>query len=127
MKDVTLEEFIYPCVYYCIKRTGANMVPTEVLALPRNKFDQWDKRREGDIIIWHSFSKNSWKEMTVSLRSSLGVITTRFKDSFHFGVYEGGGFVSDLTTVKNVPTLRITPVEDWILPKEFIRKELLVF
>lgn len=127
MQDVMLEEFMWPCVHYAIKRTGSTLKPSEVLALPRKEFTDTQSLQCGDIVVWASKRrKNPFTEMTAGFREGVGPVMRRFKDNFHVAVYEGNGLFSDVTIRGNKgPTISVFRLDDWSSPDEVIAYALL--
>lgn len=128
MQDVMLEEFMWPCVHYAIKRTGSLLKPSAVLALPRRKFTDMKSLQCGDIVVWENRKrKNPFTEMTAGFRDGVGPVVRRFKDNFHVAVYEGSGFFSDVTIRGNKwPTISVFRLDDWNSPDEVIAYSLLI-
>lgn len=127
MQDVMLEEFMWPCVHYAIKRTGSPMKPSAVLELPRREFTGTQSLQWGDIVVWKSKQrKNPFIEMTAEFRDGVGPVVRRFKDDFHVAVYEGNGFFSDVSIRGNKrPTIRVFRLDDRRSPDEVIDYALL--
>lgn len=127
MQDVMLEEFMWPCVHYAIKRTGSPMKPSAVLALPRRRFTDTQSLQCGDIVVWESQRrKNPFTEMIAGFRDGVGPVMRRFKDNFHVAVYEGSGLFSDVTLRGSKgPTINVFELDDWSSPDEVIGYALL--
>lgn len=121
LNDVMMEEYMYPCVHYALKRIGSVLSPSETMKLPRQEFKSVDDLERGDIVVWVSKKRKPWIEMVIGMREGLGPVMRRFKDDFHVAVYEGDGMFSDVTLRgKQGPTVSVFPLTDWHAPDEVI-------
>lgn len=99
MDDVLIIEQVYPCRSYCFTRIGRkDLLTLEWLNNEFPKFlqDYSDSTSlvAGDILVWkNAGAKHEYYPVH---KQGSHVIFEKIKYSFHAGVYEGEGFVSDV-------------------------------
>lgn len=99
MNDVLIIEQVYPCRSYCFTRIGRKDLLT--LEWLNNEFPKLLQNYSdgmslavGDILVWKTADANS--EYYPVHKQGSHVIFEKIQYSFHAGVYEGDGFVSDV-------------------------------
>lgn len=94
--DVTLEDFMFPCFAYCMKRTGLNMSWIEFKKLAEKPVPDTALIPVGAILRWDCDNgENRWVQNFLTIKGQR-VISTWNNVNVHYGVYEGDGIVSDL-------------------------------
>lgn len=94
--DVELEEFMFPCFTYCMKRTGLNMDWTEFRQQKEQPVPDTALIPTGAILRWDCDNgENRWVQSFLTIKGQR-VISTWHNINVHYGVYEGDGIVSDL-------------------------------
>lgn len=122
MKDIYLENFAYPCVSYVKMRTGSCCSIEQLLSMPCNRYTATTILEKGDVVVWRHNMDIKITDVMLTIGEH-GVITTKARFDRHFGVYEGGGFVSDLTfdNDNHHPRIRLMQMSEHPTPREFIR------
>ena len=97
MKPVDLMGvFAYPCAWYAIQRAGLQVSPQDLMEKDATPFNQVASLKVGDILIHQtdSYPFKSTGGMEIGKR---GVVSRKVIHGRHFAVYEGNGYVSDVT------------------------------
>jgi len=118
-----LTQFFFPCVTYVLQRAGVDQTPEEFIGgvgWVLSSFNVKDVK-VGDIVCW----ANDQRLTEVTLEIVNGVpISERVAINNHYGVYEGGGRVSDLTIDGDsyAPRIRVMSVERSRTPDFIVRR-----
>lgn len=99
MNDVLIIEQVYPCRSYCLTRIGRkDLLTLEWLGKEFPKLLQEYSDNEalvvGDILVWNNSGANH-EYCPVHMQDGR-VIFEKIQYSFHAGVFEGNGLVSDV-------------------------------
>ena len=128
-KECYLAEFLYPCVTYVIRRLGLSISPEELYFMEGEDYTEGSTDLTvGDILVYISDDNDRWCDVILKF-TDRGPVTTRQHQGKHFCVYEGKGFISDLTFYRDndTPFLRQMPLsERKKLPKKVIRYSCLM-
>ena len=124
---IVLDEYMYPCANYVIKRLNLTMTPTELANIEPKKYSHNSELKPGDILVW---KRNNSKDTTTATLILHGqtVISTNVLTGLHFAVIEEDGLISDLIAVENsyLFTIRIRQLCDAPVPTGYISKSDLV-
>lgn len=116
LKDVHLEEFIWPCLTYVMRRTGFKGTIKQFLELPR--YDIPEDIPIGAVLWWNNTEKE--KNWQVTIENNV-VLETYTYNRGHFIVYEGNGLVSDLGFKENeIPYIRFRKLKELTPPDKMI-------
>lgn len=119
MKDVYLEPFIWPCLYYCIQRVCPDMSVSEFNTLPRRDYTREEvKHLPQGAILWYNNSEKE-TEWQLTVRGQIVTTTTTYNRG-HFMVYEGDGLVSDLGWRDGIPYIRFRKLDELSPPDKII-------
>lgn len=119
MKNVSLEPFIWPCLYYCIQRVCPGMSVREFNELPRLDYNlDLAKHMQMGTILWYNNSEKE-KEWQLAVRERTVISTYTFNRG-HFMVYEGSDLVSDLAWHDDTPYIRFRKLAELSPPDKMI-------
>ena len=118
LNNVDLDDFVFPCLCYALKRTTQGMTRFEFESLPRLDLPENEEDIPvGAILYWENGEgERSWR-VTVEERT---VFTTYTFNRGHFGVYEGNGIFSDLGWEDNEPYIRFRKYKETSKPDKMI-------
>ena len=121
MHKVHLEEFMYPCAHYALQRTGMPGSISELLSTFGSEYNEATVR-PGDIVMWEN--EPTHEEVATTILDSGLVITSQATKDRHYGVYEGGGYVSDLAFDKHsdIPKIRVRELSELREPSRVITR-----
>lgn len=126
--DVTLEDFMFPCFAYSMKRTGLNYSFNDFRKLkeqpvPKNTADI----PIGAILRWDiNNGEDNWVDNILTIKGQR-VISTWNNINVHYGVYEGDGIVSDIVWDEKEIRIRLRELDKvYQQPRGMITDESLV-
>ena len=121
MHKVHLEEFMYPCAHYALQRTGMPGSISELLSTFGAEYSEATVQR-GDILMWESAPTH--EEVATTILDNGRVITSQVTKDRHYGVYEAGGYVSDLAFDKGsaIPKIRVRVLSELREPNRVITR-----
>lgn len=107
LNDVSLTEFMWPCLDYALRRVGYGSVRTkENLELNFGTWlipDDLSEIPEGAILFWENAEgEKSW---LLTIKDKIVFETYTFNRG-HYAVYEGDGLISDLGWHDDSPYIR---------------------
>lgn len=118
-KDVSLYCFMYPCIYYALKRTGRNeRLIEKILSFNKNNITKKTKLKKGDILIWKRNEDSYCEPLSIICKKVIDICVCY---DTHVGVYEGKGVVSDFTFGEKTGRIRIRKLKDLKNPDFFYR------
>lgn len=126
MNNVNFMELAYPCAKYCLARIGVTFDIIKFLDIQSSiKFIRWEDLEVGDIVVWKA-PEDRYEEVVLQVFGTT-TVTTKVKKTFHYGVYEGNGLVSDMVMdyYTHIPRIRMQKCEDCFPPCYIITKTLL--
>jgi len=124
--DVDFTDHAFPCIQYALRRIGLHEIKA-FYPLPdnfiKNAFNK-DDLRIGDIVVWERSS--STVDFTLTMCNNIP-ITSELTFGVHAAVYEGNGFISDISfSGESVfPYIRIRLLKDISKPMWIYRYTLL--
>ncbi len=100
MNPVMMPELIWPCWAYAFRRVG---YPTCILSQEwfKNELQKYleqynlDYLEKDNILVWKNIKEEIMYE-PVKINTDGNIISMRISLSYHVGVYEGNGIVSDM-------------------------------
>ena len=121
MHKVHLEEFMYPCAHYALQRTGMQGSISELLSTFGSEYSEATVQH-GDIVMWEN--EPTHEEVSTTILANGRVITSQATKDRHYGVYEGGGYVSDLAfdTHSDIPKIRVRELSELREPSRVITR-----
>ena len=121
MHKVHLDEFVYPCAHYALQRSGLSGSIAELMSAFGEEFFE-NTLRAGDIVVWDC--AHHTEEVAVTILECGRVVTSQVRKAVHYGVYEGGGLVSDLTFVEGsaIPKIRVRVLSELKQPDRVITR-----
>lgn len=114
--DVSLEDFMFPCFAYCMKRTGLNLSWSEFRKLEEKPVPDTAQIPIGAILRWDADNGNNrWQQSFLTIKGQR-VISTWNNTNVHYAVYEVDSIVSDLVVGDKDPYIRLRELDKLYQP-----------